>query len=74
MQDMEQYIEDQARQELARRRGDYLSYLEDQIAGITDEYERAQAAKYQDRLLEEWESAQVEQIEEYKAQLRERLS
>ena len=74
MQDMERYIEEQARQELSRRRGDYLSHLEDQLAGIADEYERAQAAKYQERLLEEWESAQVEQIEEYKAQLRERLS
>ena len=74
MQNMERYIEDQARQELARRRGDYLSYLEDQLAGITDEYERAQAAKYQERLLEEWEQAQVEKMEDFKARLRDRLS
>ncbi len=71
----EKYVEDQAARELARRRENYISYLVNEVFGYSseDELRQAQAGNYYERLLEEWEQAQVEKMEDFKARLRERL-
>ena len=75
MQDMEQYIEDQAAKELERRRENYVSYLIEEVFGCSseDELQQLQTAKYYEHLLEEWEQGQYEKIEDFKAQMRKRL-
>ena len=72
---LEKYVEEQATRELARRRENYISYLVNEVFGYSseDELRQAQAENYYEQLLEEWEQAQVEKIEDFKARLRERL-
>lgn len=75
MENLEKYVEEQAARELARRRENYISYLVNEVFGYSseDELRQTQAENYYERLLEEWEQAQVEEIEDFKARLRERL-
>lgn len=76
MDNLEKYVEEQAARELARRRENYISYLVGDVFGYSseDELRQTQAETYYEQLLEEWEQGQAEQMEDFKAHLRERLS
>ena len=75
MDNLEKYVEEQAAKELARRRENYVSYLVNEVFGLSskDAVRQIQAENYYEHLLEEWEQAQVEKMEDFKARLRERL-
>lgn len=75
MENLEKYVKEQAARELARRRENYVSYLVNEVFGYSseDDLRQTQAGNYYEQLLEEWEQAQVEKIEDFKARLRERL-